>query len=346
MKSSNFWTVNQMKKAPTKTELELKQRMQEARAMLPKIDAKDCILLWRKVVNQAVSDAFSKDESVSREAILWFLKDEKYFNKVCEWAQISPQQLRRSVLNKLFETDPKIIEKALTKKLKKPLPKKISLVHNSIKRINLTDPISFIFENQEVHVYVENETLWFNLTHLNGILKFVYGKVVRLVDLDTYISAFNLAKSKTQDPDVFANLKGIYQLGASFKNQNLNSFADWINQGIYKNHMLEDTNFFYLNFQGNAILAWLHKKRLFLHFSSIGKFFPLPEKTTRKEAQQENKHFYVYLNSKQRQFMVQSDLFLQIIESRSIKKKKHQEMKHQLIKWIKEQQQIFEEENK
>ena len=327
-----------------KTKLELEQRLKEARAMLPKIDAKDCVLLWRKVVNQAISDAFSIDESISREAIIWFLKDGKYFKQVCDWAQILPQQLRRSVLNKLIEKDPKIIEKALTEKPKMPLKKKSSLVYNSVKRMNPTSQISFIFENQEVHAYVENETLWFDLTHLNSVSKFMPGQAVRLVDLDTYISAGNLAKSKTRKHAVFANLKGIYQLGASFKSQNIISFADWIDQGIYKNHILENVNFFYLNFQGNDILAWLHQKKLFLNFSNIGMFFPLPQKTTRKEAQQENKHFYVYLNSVQRQFMVRSDLFLQIIESRSIRKKEHQEMKPQLILWIKEQQIIFEGE--
>ena len=334
-----------MEKALTKTELELKRRVQKAWAMLPNTDAKNCVLIWRKVLSQMVTDALSKEKSAKKKAVIWFMKDEKDFNLTCNLAQVDPQRLRRHIFNKLTEKDSDIIEKLLLEKPQKIDRRKFSLTCKAVKPIQNPTQISFLLRNQEVRAYVENDELWFNLTHLNRVVKFIDNPTVRLFDLDTYINACNLRRSQDKQHIIFANIKGIYQLAVSLKNQNLNLFADWIDQGMYKYDILKGINFFFLEFQDIKILAWLHKKRLFLHFTGIDTFFPVLTQTTRKEAQQKDKHFYVYLNSTKRQFMVRSDLLIQIIESRNVAKKAHQTMKPKLIQWIKEQQQIFEGED-
>ena len=322
-----------MKKALTKTELELKRRVKKSWAMLPRTDAKDCILIWRKVLSQMISDALSKERSAKKKAVIWFLKDEKDFNLTCSLAQVDPYKLRQHIINRLTEEDPNIIEKLLLEKSEKTNTKKNSLTYGTVKPIENPTQISFFFNSQEVRAYVENDELWFDLTHLNRFIKFVDYSIVRLVDLDTYVNTSNLRKSKNKAHVIFANLKGIYQLSASFENQNLSSFADWIEQGMYKYDILKGLNFFFLKFEDVKILAWLHKKRLFLHFADIDIFFPVLTQITRKEAQQKDKHFYVYLNSKKRQFMVRADLLIQIIESRNVIKKEHQTVKPKLIQW-------------
>ena len=334
-----------MKKTLTKAELELKRRVKEAWTMLPKIDVKDCIALWQKVLYQMIADALSNNKSAKKKAIIWFKKDEKDFNFVCSYAQVAPQKLRQFVFNKLTEQDPEIIEKLLLEEPEKVSKRKTVLVNKLVKEIKITNQISFLYNNREVRAYIDNDELWFDLTHLNGIIKFLNTAKVCLLDLDTYVEACNLRKSQNKNCIIFANLKGIFQLSLSFSNENLKSFADWVEQGMYKYDILKGVNFFFLNFQDNNVLAWLHKKKLFFHFSDIDIFFPVLNQTTRREAQQKDKHFYVYLNSKKRQFMIRSDLLLQITKSKNVAKKVHQEIKPQLIQWIKEQQSIFEGEN-
>lgn len=334
-----------MEKALTKTELEIKRRVNKAWAMLPNTDAKSCILVWRKVLSQMISDALSKEKTAKKKAVIWFMKDEKDFNLTCSLAQVDPQKLRRHVFNKLTEKDSDIIEKLLLEKPQKIDRRKFSLTCKAVKPIQNPTQISFLLKNQEVRAYVENDELWFDLTHLNRIVRFIDNPTVRLFDLDTYINASNLRRSQDKQHIIFANIKGIYQLSASFENQNLSLFADWVERGMYKYDILKGINFFFLEFQYVKILAWLHKKKLFLHFSDIDIFFPVLDQTTRRAAQQKGKHYYVYLNSPKRQFMVQADLLTQIIESKNVVRKGYQAVKPKLIQWIKEQQQIFEGED-
>lgn len=331
-----------MKKALTSAEIRNQEWVKDA---MDKIDIGEYVSFWKKVICQAITDALSKNKSAKKNAIIWFLKDEKDFNLVCDWAQIVPHKLRQHIIEKLEEQDPNIFKNLLKENDEKTTTQKVSLVYKSVGEIKLTNQLNFLYNNQEIHAYSENNELWFDLTYLNYLFKFIDYKDVRLSDLDTYVDAINLGKAGYRKRVIFSNLKGLFQLSISLGNDKLRLFVDWMEKGMYKYDILKGINFFYLEFQGNNILAWLHKKRLFFRLSDVAKSFYSISQATRVKAQQKDKHYYVYLNSTKRQFMVRSDLLIQLIETRNFKKHKHIELKPQLIQWIKEQQLMFEGED-
>ncbi len=316
------------------------------------IELSQCICIWRAVLNQALSDALNGNNLSKKTAIKWFFGDDKDFYRACNWAQISPGKLRYFLIKKLAAEGPDVIKNCLYEKTKKGTYPRISKAFSSIPRIQTTSSISFLYENLEMRANIIDNKLWFNLSHLNHTWKFSALSDVFLQDVNTRIDPDHLksqaAKSKNPKSKkliLFTDITGIIQLAKCLDNSKLESFATWVKNKKYKQYLLPAQDIFKLKFQNHTILARLYRNKLFILFNDIQKIFLLITSSYRKIVHQNNKYFYSYMNSPKRQLVIRSDLLLQIVESRNVAKKKYQEIKPQLIQWIKEQQSRFEEEN-
>ena len=57
--------------------------------------------MWRAVIMQAFEDIFAKDYWIQRNAISWLFKDNKDFNMVCDFADLSPKKVRMKAFEKI-----------------------------------------------------------------------------------------------------------------------------------------------------------------------------------------------------------------------------------------------------
>ncbi|MDR3327420.1 MAG: hypothetical protein LBT04_04745 [Prevotellaceae bacterium] len=58
--------------------------------------------LWRSVITQAISDAFSRDYDNSWRAWCWFYNNFSEYRWVCSMAGIPSEKLRKNILEKVF----------------------------------------------------------------------------------------------------------------------------------------------------------------------------------------------------------------------------------------------------
>lgn len=64
------------------------------------------VILWRRVIYTAMLDVFKyrgKRSTISMEAKLWFMKDNRDFVMCCDMADLNPDYIRKFVLNKMEE---------------------------------------------------------------------------------------------------------------------------------------------------------------------------------------------------------------------------------------------------
>ena len=308
------------------------------------IDTNNCVLFWRSVLNQALIDAIRGKGLEQRAAVKWIFQERDHFNFVCDFAQVEADRIKRLAINKLATQDPNIIEKLLNENSETDSICKNVLTYKSVQKVKINSCISFLYGCAEIRAYVVDDALWFDLTLLNHLWKFIDSQDVRLCDLDTYIDPENLRKITKPRTAFLANLRGITQLAFSFENMDLHFFIHWLEKEQYKQAILKDLNYFYLKFKDTKVLAWIYQNELFLHMGDLSKIFFLRNPNYKKQVQQPGKYFYVYLNSIKRQLMVRADLLIEMIKEKNAKNKKHLDIKPELIQWIKGQQQLFEGE--
>jgi hypothetical protein len=101
--------------------------------------------LWKSVVTQAVRDAFSPDEYHQRRAWTWFFRKSRDYFLVCEFAGISADSLRKTMIETVFFNH--IIQKGgLIMKNTKKIQFKIELPEKDPKLQNPTKSIVKKFE--------------------------------------------------------------------------------------------------------------------------------------------------------------------------------------------------------
>lgn len=317
-----------------------KQTMSE---LFPDIEEKQCVLLWKSVLNRALSDALKGSNIIKKSAIRWFFGEkDRDFYRVCNWAQVSHQKVRDFLLKELAKQGSDIIKNALYTEYPIGRFPRVAQPYKSIPKIDLSSPISLIYEGLEICAYIVDEKHWFNISRLNGLWKFCDTQNVGIVDIDTFIDPAHLQREAINKVVLFSDIVGIEQLATSFSNKKLKLFANWVKSEKHKQNILEKQNIFKLKFQDHSILACLYKDKLFLHFVTVLKTLSSTPISFKKEIREKDKYFYAFLEAKTRQLMVRTDLLAQLIEERKTKPRCKIETKLQLIQWLKEQQQLFE----
>ena len=311
--------------------------------LLSDIEEKQCVLLWKNVLNQALSDALKGSNIIKKSAIRWFFcENDRDFYRVCNWAQVSHQKVRDFLLKELAKQDPDIIKNALYAEYPIGRYPRVAQPYESMPKIDLSSPIRLIYEGLEICAYIVDEKLWFNIPQLNWLWKFCDTWNVGICDIDTFIDSAHLRREDTDKVVLFSDIIGVEQLATSFSNKKLKLFADWVKAEKHKQNILKKQNIFKLKFQNHSILACLYKNKLFLHFTTVLRTLSSTAISFKKEIREKNKYFYAFLEAKTRQLMVRADLLMQLIEERKTGPKCKVETKLQLIQWLKEQQRLFE----
>ena len=314
--------------------------------ILSNIDARQCIYIWRSVLNQAVTDALRGDSLNRKSAIRWaFGENQRDFYFVCNCAQVSPHKVRGFLINEFATQDPDIIQNSLYEYIEIGRYPRITLPNKSIPKIDTSSPIGFIYKDLEMCAYAQDDDLWFSLNQLNHRWKFCDGQDVALCNINTLIDPKCLMRKTANKLILLANTKGITQLSESLRCSPLNLFAKWVERGNYKQYIIKPQDDLKLEFQDYSVLACLYKNKLFLCFKTISQIFFLITSTYKKDIQKKGKFFYAFLGSEKRQLMVRADLLEKLIESKDPKVKRYVEIKPKIIQWIKEQRQLFEREN-
>ena len=307
------------------------------------IDAKQCIGIWRSVLNQAVTDALNGDNFNRRSAIRWaFGENQQDFYFVCNCAQVSPNKIKGFLINEFAIKAPDAIKNSLYEEVEIGRYPQITLSYKSIPKLDTSSPISFIYESMDMNAYVQGNDLWLSLNQLNHRWKFCDGQDVTIRNINTLVDPKRLMRKKANKVILFTDAKGLFQLSQSLKSSPMKLFAKWVERKNYKQYIINPQDKFKLKFQNYSILACLYKNKLFLRFKTISEIFFLATPTHQKDIHQKDKFFYAYLDSQKRQLMVRADLLIKLIESKVSKLERYIEIRPKIIQWIKEQQRLFE----
>ncbi len=304
------------------------------------ISDEQCISFWRMVLIQAIEDATHGSGNIRKNALHWFIFEHESLNFVCENAQVSNTKAKQYVIDTLNKQDPELIDKILNKRKAPNIAP--TYTPRDIKSVKAEPTLSLCYKNMEIKAYFFEDKIWVRADTLNNIFKFIESHNIGPSQLNGIINANDLRKIKfPRYTVVLIGVEGINQIIQWSNNHKLKAFAQLIENDNYKQHVIENTKTFDLDFKGNKITAWIYKNKLFFLLLDMHKAFFI-EPDYRKHNPEEEDHFFLYRNTTKRQLLVKADLLLKIITEKQPSRKKLENKKPGLIQWIKQQIQTFE----
>lgn len=289
-------------------------------------------LMWKSVLAQVFRDIYKGSVADKADIARWVLFEPRRFELVCDLANVDPQKTKKCI-NKHLDLQ-KYSKVDVTRILEyKEDNKQFPELKNS-------KPVNFFYQNVEVKAIETENKIWIGLNTINSFFNlYTFSSkepnIIKTIHFGNSIETKNIRRCRISHTTyLFTNVSGLLQLAKAFNKQEILNFVEILENGKYKENIIENYEFEELIFQKRPLLCFKYQNNLFIKLYNVIKIASLQHYKT-LEYLTVDSCLRVSVKTPYKQLFVSREKIIEILTNSSTNRSAIRQVREKLVSFLK-----------